>query len=151
VNENFSLPLNKSWKIIIENYKAINVTLEDESRQGFISVLHNKNGYNIPSAHEITESVVNQLFKSMKYFISNRTITNTYLKNIKVKQIEYDYTITNLNDTYLMTGIMFMAMKGGYTFIFMFNCSREMKNCYLPFYKNVMKNAFFGPEWYHMN
>jgi hypothetical protein len=146
--ENFSLSFNSSWSIIFENQKAIMVALTDEIQQGSASVIKNLNGYAISSAHNISEDMVNKLFKASGIDVYNKIITNTYLKNIKSKQVEYDYKIYNLGDTYHMTGLIFMLLKDNYTYVFMFSCPIDKKTCYIPFYKNVMKNAFFGQEWY---
>ena len=110
--------------------------------------MKNKNGYPINSAHDINENLVLQLIKKMGINLDDRKLTNVKLKNIPAKQIEYNHKVYNLGDTHLMSGIMYMIVNDGYTYVFMFNCQRGLKNCYIPFFKNVVKNSYFGPDWY---
>jgi hypothetical protein len=146
--EDFSLPLNDTWDIIFENQKAILVSLSNTTREGGASVLKNRNGFAILSAHEIPEEVTNQLFTKIGFLEPEKVVTKTFLKNLKVLQIEFNYRVKNLEDTYQMAGIVFEIIKDGNTFVFMFTCPQNKKSCYIPFYKSVMKNAYFGQTWY---
>jgi hypothetical protein len=146
--ENLSLPFNTSWSVAFENQGAILVALTDSNQQGQASILKNKNGYSIGSAYDLSANLITQLFQGAGMDVYEKKMTNTYLKNIKTKQVEYDYKVYNLGDTHYMSGIMFLLVKGGYTYVFMFNCTKAKKACYMPFYKNVMKQSFFGQEWY---
>ena len=77
-----------------------------------------------------------------------KIVTKPFLKNLKVLQIEFNYKVKNLEDTYQMSGLIYEVIKDGNTFVFMFTCPLNKKACYIPFYKSVMKNAYFGPTWY---
>lgn len=146
--EDFSLPLNETWEIIFENQKAILASLSNTSREGGVSVLKNINGFPISSAHEIPEEISNQLFIKIGFLEPTKVVSKTFLKNLKVLQIEFNYKVKNLDDIYLMTGLIYEIIKGGNTFVFMFTCPQNKKACYIPFYKTVMKNAYFGQTWY---
>ncbi len=147
-SEDLEMPLNKSWNVALENQKAVIVFLQNDSGQATAGIVKNKNGYHINSAHDIDENLVVQLIKKMGINLDDRKLTDVKLKNIPAKQIEYNHKVYNLGDTHLMSGIMFMIVNDGYTYVFMFNSTREMKNCYIPYFKNVVKNTYFGPEWY---
>lgn len=147
-SEDIEMPLNRNWNIAFENQKAVLVFLQNTNGDANCGIVKNKNGYHINSAHDIDENLVVQLIKKMGINLNDRKLTNVKLKNIPTKQIEYNHKVYNLGDTYLMSGIMFMIVNDGYTYVFMFNFTRETKNCYLPYFKNVMKNTYFGPEWY---
>ena len=151
----FSLPFNKDWKILFENQKAIIVGLSDPLQYGNASVLLNKNEYPIASAHAINDEMIVELSNGIgKRIGSNFKILSTrksFLKNIKVNIVEYDYLIKNLDNEYQMTGIMFQIVKKqNSTYIFMFNCLRSLKECYLPFFNDIMMQAYFGQEWYSL-
>jgi hypothetical protein len=144
----FEIPLNDSWGIAMENQKAIIVFLQNQDGTANGGVLKNRNGYQINSAHDIRENLITQLVKMVGINFDDKKTTDVKLKNIPAKQIEYNHKVYNLNETYLMSGIIFMIVKDSSTYIFMFNSPREMKDCYLPFFKEIMKNTYFGPEWY---
>jgi hypothetical protein len=146
--EDFSLPLNDTWEIIFENQKAILASLSNNSREGGVSVLKNKNGFIISSAHEIPEEINSQLFTKIGFLEPIKVVSKTFLKNLKVLQIEFEYKVKNLDDTYLMSGLIYEIIKDGNTFVFLFTCPQNKKVCYIPFYKSVMKNAYFGQTWY---
>lgn len=147
-SEDFSLPFNKNWNILIENQRAIIVGLNDNYNTGSASVLKNRNGYIIESAHNLSKSLIVDLFRSMKINAQNLNIENAFLKNIPTKIVEFDYKIINLNETQNTSGMIFFLVKERYTYVFMFNCNAEYKKCYFPFFENVMKSAYFGQEWY---
>lgn len=152
----FSLPFNEGWKIMLENQKAIIVSLTDPMQFASASVMLNQNGYPIPSAHSINDQMVRELANMVGSRIGNDfkilTTKKSYIKNIKVNIVEYEYLIKNLDDEYQMTGIMFQIVKKqNYTFVYMFNCLKSLRNCYVPFFTNVMKQAYFGQEWYSLN
>lgn len=147
-NEDLEMPLNKTWNIALENKNAIIVFLQNENKQANAGIVKNKNGYHIDSAHDIDDNLILQLIKKMGINLDERTLTNVKLKNIPAKQIEYNHKVYNLGDTHLMSGIMYMIVNDGYTFVFMFNCQRDLKNCYIPFFKEIVKSTYFGPDWY---
>ena len=152
----FSFPLNEGWKIVIENQKSLIVGLTDSMHYASAGVILNQNGYPIPSAHSINDQMVRDLAKKIASRLGKDfkilTTKKSYIKNIKVNIIEYEYVIKNLGDEIQMTGIMFQIVKKqNYTFEYMFNCSKSLKACYIPFFTNVMKQAYFGPEWYSLN
>lgn len=147
-SEDLEMPLNKSWNIALENQKAVLVFLRNNSGQATAGIVKNKNGYHINSAHDINESLVAQLIKKMGINLDDRTLADVKLKNIPAKQIEYNHKVYNLGDTHLMSGIMYMIVNDGYTYVFMFNSTRELKTCYIPYFKSIIKNTYFGPEWY---
>lgn len=144
----FSLPLNDTWEVIFENQKAILVSLSNNTREGGVSVLKNRNGFTIMSAHEIPEEINNQLFTKIGFLEPEKVVTKTFLKNLKVLQIEFNYKVKNLEDIYQMSGLIYEVIKDENTFVFMFTCPRNKKACYIPFYKSVIKNAYFGQTWY---
>lgn len=147
-SEDLEMPLNKTWNVALENKNAIIVFLKNESGQATAGIVKNKNGYHIDSAHDINENLVLQLIKKMGINLDDRILADVKLKNIPAKQIEYNHKVYNLGDTYLMSGIMYMIVNDGYTYVFMFNCQRSLKSCYIPFFKNIVKNTYFGPDWY---
>lgn len=148
ISEDLEMPLNKTWNVALENKNAIVVFLKNENQQASAGIVKNKNGYHIDSAHDIDENLVLQLIKKMGINLDDRALTNVKLKNIPAKQIEYNHKVYNLGDTHLMSGIMYMIVNDGYTYVFMFNCQRNLKSCYIPFFKNIVKNTYFGPDWY---
>ena len=147
-SEDLEMPLNESWNIALENQKAILVFLQNEGGQATAGIVKNKNGYHINSLHDIDENLVVQLINKMGINLDDRKLTDFKLKNIPAKQIEYNHKVYNLGDTHLMSGIMYMIVNDGYTYVFMFNSTRELKSCYIPYFKSIVKNTYFGPEWY---
>lgn len=147
-NEDVEIPFNKTWNVALENKNAILVFLKNESEQANAGIVKNKNGYHIDSAYDINEKLILELIKKMGINLDDRTLTNVKLKNIPAKQIEYNHKIYNLGDIHLMSGIMYMIVNDGYTYVFMFNCQRSLKSCYIPFFQNIIKNTYFGPDWY---
>lgn len=147
-SEDLEMPFNESWNVALENQKAVIVFLQNDSGQATAGIVKNKNGYHINSAHDIDENLVVELINKMGINLDDRKLTDVKLKNIPAKQIEYNHKVYNLGDTHLMSGIMFLIVNDGHTYVFMFNSTREMKNCYIPFFTNVVKNTYFGPEWY---
>jgi hypothetical protein len=147
-SEDLEIPLNKTWNVALENKNAIIVFIKNDSDQATAGIVKNRNGYHIDSAHDINENLVLQLIKKMGINLDDRILTNVKLKNIPAKQIEYNHKVDNLGDTHLMSGIMYMIVNDGYTYVFMFNCQRSLKSCYVPIFKNIVKNIYFGPDWY---
>jgi len=146
--EKLEIPFNQNWKVYLENEAAVLVMLKNDSGEAMMGIMKNKNGYYLSSAHQIDSNLVLQLVQKMTGRLDSRILSNVRLKNIPAKQIEYDYSVQNLSDSYSMSGIMYMIIKGSYTYVFMLNCQRELKNCYIPFFKNIIKNTYFGPDWY---
>ena len=70
--ENFSLPFNNTWNIALENERAIIVLLTDNAQLGSVSIVKNRNGYQVSSGHAVSEKMVNELFpqksKAKEYF-----------------------------------------------------------------------------------
>ena len=86
--------------------------------------------------------------KKLFYGLININLKDMKVRNLPVKQVDYNYKLYNLDETYLMSGLMYLFVKGDNTYVFMFNFKRELKNCYAPFFKNVIKSTYFGPSWY---
>jgi hypothetical protein len=147
-SEDLEIPLNESWNIALENQKAVLVFLQNTSGNATAGIVKNKNGYHINSAHDINENLVVQLIKKMGINLDDRKLVDVKLKNVRAKQIEYNHKVYNLGDTHLMSGIMYMIVNNGYTYVFMFNSTREAKSCYIPYFKSIIKNTYFGPDWY---
>ncbi len=57
--------------------------------------------------------------------LENRVISNVNLKNIPTKLVISNHIVKNLGDTHLMSSIIYMIVNDGYTYVFMFNASRE--------------------------
>ena len=148
ITEDFSLPFNSTWTLAMENQRAILAALTTGANRGVASIMKNRNGYHVESAHQISDGMVEVLLKKTGIVTTRKLILNTYLKNLKAKQVEYEYRINNLDTHYQMAGIMFMLIKDGNTFVFMFQCELKDRSCFFPFFKDVMKNAFFGQSWY---
>ena len=148
LTEDFSLPFNSTWTLAMENQRAILAALTTGANRGVASIMKNRNGYYVESAHQISDGMVEALLKKTGIGTTRKLILNTYLKNLKAKQVEYEYQIKNLDTEYQMAGIMFMLIKDGNTFVFMFQCELKDRSCFFPFFKDVMKNAFFGQSWY---
>jgi len=146
--EDLEIPFNSTWNVALENKNAILVFLKNNSEQATAGIVKNKNGYHINSAHDIDNNLILELIKKMGINLDDRTLSNVKLKNIPAKQIEYNHKVYNLGDTPLMSGIMYMIVNDGYTYVFMFNCQRNLKDCYIPFFKDIIKNTYFGPDWY---
>ncbi len=146
--ENIEMPFNEDWGIVFENQKAILVYLQEQSGNAIVGIVKNKNGYRIDSAHDINEELISQLVEKMTGSLDDIILTNVRLKNIPVKQVEYNSTVYNLGDKHLMGGLMYMIINDGYTYVFMLHCKKNLKKCYIPFFENVMKNTYFGQEWY---
>lgn len=149
-NESLGLdvPFNKDWNITLENEKAIIALFHTNDGYANATIIRNKNGYHINSAHNIDEKMINSLGKMSGITFTNKKITKVKLKNILAKQVEFDTSVTNLNEITVLSGIMYMIVNDGYTYIFMFNSLKEKKDCYIPFFKNVMKNTYFSQWWY---
>lgn len=149
--DGFSIPVNKTWSIAMEDRKAIVAILTEKNQLGSIGIIKNKNGYKIPSAHNITSDMIDKLFKKAAINIESKTITKTYVRNIKALQVSFNYIVRNIDSTINMTGISFLIVKDFNTYVFMFLSPPLLKNCLFPFYKNIMKNAYFEPEWFGKN
>lgn len=149
--EGLALPFNDEWSIILENKQAIIVALAEKNQLGFASIVKNRNGYKIASAYDISEKMVDDLFLKAAVEIDDKVVTKTYVRNIKALQVEFDYNVRNINEIVKVKGLAYLIVKDYYTYIFMFNCQPTMKKCFFPFYKEIMKNAWFEPEWFGKN
>ncbi|WOD44931.1 hypothetical protein [Hwangdonia lutea] len=146
--EDLEMPLNEDWNIVLENKNAVLVFMKNDSEQASAGIMKNKNGYYIKSAHDINDRLIDQLIAKMGINLENRMLKNVKLKNIPAKLIIYNHKVYNLDDTHLMSGIMYMIVNDGYTYVFTFNTTRSLRNCYIPLFQNIIKNTYFGPEWY---
>ncbi len=146
--ENLEIPFNKSWNISLENQKSIIVFLQSDDGNASAGIMKNKNGYRINSAHSISKDLVMQLINNLGSDLTNINLKDVKVRNLPVKQVEYNYKLYNLDETYLMSGLMYLFVKEGNTYVFMFNFKSDLKNCYVPFFKNVIKNTYYGPSWY---
>lgn len=155
-SNNFSIPLNSEWNILLENQKNVIVILTGLQQYGLLSIIVNTNGFPIPSAHSINDQLIKELSLDIGQRIGDEfkilTTNKSYIKNIKVNVVEFEYVVKNLDDIYPMAGIMFQIVKKqNHTYIFMFCCLRSLKSCYFPFFRNVMKQSYFGQDWYSLN
>lgn len=150
-NEGISLPFNSDWSIIIEDKQAIIVALTEKSQSGFASIIKIQHATKLESAHELSDLMIDNFFIKAAVKIKSKTLTKTYIRNIKALQIEFDYDVNNLDETIPMKGLAFMIEKGYFTYMFMFNCQPHMKKCYFPLFNNIMKNSFFEPDWFGKN
>ena len=150
VHENLglALPFNKDWVITVENEQAIIALLHSSNGDANAAIIRNKNGYRINSAHDIDENLINGLEKLSGVKMNNKKIRNVKLKNILAKEVEFDSQVVNLDETTLLSGVVYMIVKNDYTYLFMFNSLKDKKQCYLPFFKSVMKEAYFNQSWY---
>lgn len=92
--------------------------------------------------------MINGLEKLSGVKMNNKKIRNVKLKNILAKEVEFDSQVVNLDETTLLSGVVYMIVKNDYTYLFMFNSLKDKKQCYLPFFKSVMKEAYFNQSWY---
>jgi hypothetical protein len=149
--EGLALPFNDEWSIILENKQAIIVALAEKNQLGFASIVKSRNGYKIDSAYDISDKMVDDLFLKAAVDIEYKVVTKTYVRNIKALQVEFDYDVRNINEIVKVKGLAYFIVKDYDTYIFMFNCQPTMRKCFFPFYKEIMKNAWFEPEWFGKN
>ena len=150
-NDGLTLPFNSDWSIILEDKQAIIVALTEKNQLGFASIIKIRHATKLASAHDLTDLMIDNLFTKAAVKIKSKSLTKTYVRNIKALQIEFDYDIMNLGDVIPMKGLAFMIEKEFYSYMFMFNCQPSMKTCFFPLFNNVMKNSTFEPDWFGKN
>ena len=149
--EGFSIPFNKDWSIIMENNKAVVVALTDKPQVAIFSIIKAQHKYKLPSSHNLTDKMINDLLIKAALNVTSKTISKIYIRNIKALQVEFDYVVNNMGTSQSMKGLIYMIEKGFFTYMFMLNCQPQMEMCYFPFIKKSMSNAYFEQEWYGKN
>lgn len=146
--EGISIPFNEDWSIIMENENAILVSLSEKTQLGTLTIIKNRNKFEINSAHDFTKKMIDDYLNLLSNNTKLKGTSKVYLHNIKSLQLEYNYKVFNLNETTIVEGLSFIIVKGNYTFFFLFNCEPVTKTCFFPFYKEIMKNTVFNQQWF---
>jgi hypothetical protein len=146
--EGLEMPFNSGWEISFEYQKAIIVFMQNDNQTANFGIMANPNGYPIKSAHELNSKIVHQLLNKVAPNVSEVTLTNVHVKNLSAKEVKYNYVIRNIDESYKMSGLMYMIIKKGKTYVFMMNSTRDKKECYSKFLKNVLQNTNFNTTWY---
>ncbi len=76
--------------------------------------------------------MINGLEKLSGVKMDNKKIRNVKLKNILAKEVEFDSQVVNLDETTLLSGVVYMIVKNDYTYLFMFNSLKDKKQCAYP-------------------
>ncbi|TVR81110.1 MAG: hypothetical protein EA412_03630 [Chitinophagaceae bacterium] len=147
-SEGIKMPFNDSWIILLENQNAVIVALAERNGKASAGIVKNRNGFFVRNAHQIAENMIYDLIRMAGIEMDKNTIRNLRIKNIPVKEIEFEYTLYNLNEKYLMAGLIYVVVKGNYSYLFIFSSEVEDKICFYPFFREVMKNTFYDPQWY---
>lgn len=146
--EGLSIFFNKNWEIVMENQNGILVAFAEINQLGTLTIIKNKNQFNINSAHDFTNIMVSDYLKLISNNTNLKAKTNTYLHNIKALQLEYVYSVQNLDEIKNIEGMSFLIAKDDFTFFFLFNCEPSKRECFFPLYKEIMKNIIFNQLWF---